>query len=116
MGKVNHKDKPVEQRLNECNQVLAKYPDRLCIYIEKRDRCKTLPDLSKNKYLVPNTITAAQFMFIVRSKLEIPKDCAIFFYINNTIFSGNAEMSTFNKYKAPDGYLYITYTGESCFG
>ena len=116
MGKISHKDKPVEQRLRECTEVLAKYPDRICIYIDKRENCKTLPTLSKNKYLIPKSITAAQFMFVVRSKLDIPKDSALFFYINNRILSGNVEMDTFKKDIGPDGYLYVKYTGEACFG
>ena len=31
--------------------------------------------------------------------------------------SGEIEMQEFSKkYKDPDGYLYIKYTGESCYG
>jgi len=116
MGKVIHKEKTFEQRLKECNNILTKYPDRICIYIEKLETCKTLPDLVKNKYLVPKTITAAQFIIVIRSKLPVPKDKALFFYINNSIISGNIIMETFNKYKDPDGFLYIKYTAESCFG
>ena len=117
MKKVSHKEKPVEQRIKECTDIMLKYPDRICIYVEKRLNCKTLPDLEKNKYLVPRTITAAQFIFVIRSKLNIKKDTALFFYINNNIISGTMTVDEFyDKYKNLDGFLYIEYTAESCFG
>lgn len=117
MEKVMHKEKPFEQRVKESNDILAKYPDRVCLYIEKYENCKTVPDLEKKKYLVPASITASQIIFIIRSKLNIPKDKALFFYINNNIISGDTTIYTYNnKYKNADGFLYLKYNAESCFG
>jgi hypothetical protein len=42
-----HKEKPFERRLKESNDIIAKYPDRVCLYIEKHEKCKTVPDLEK---------------------------------------------------------------------
>ena len=117
MKKISQKEKSLDQRKTECSTVLDRYPDRVCVYIEKQQRCKNIKDLEKHKYLVPKTITAAQFIIVIRSKLEIPKDKAIFFYVHNTIMSGTALMSDFNtKYKSDDGFLYVTYIGENCYG
>jgi GABA(A) receptor-associated protein len=117
MGKVSHKEKSLEQRLKESTQIREKYPDRICIYIEKNKSCKTLFDLDKNKYLVPDTITVAQIMSVIRSRISIPKESALFFYINNHIISGNTSIIThYKNYKDPDGFLYIKYSGENAFG
>ena len=117
MGKISHKEKTLEQRLKESTEILSKYPDRICVFIEKKDNCKTLPDLDKKKYLVPKTITAAQFIFIIRNKIKITKGVALFFYANNLIINGDVEMNEINgNNKSPDGFLYIKYTSENCFG
>lgn len=117
MGKISHKEKTFEQRLKESSEILTKYPDRICVYIEKTDKCKTLPELAKKKYLIPKNITAAQFILIIRNKIEIAKESALIFYVNNSIMTGSATMSVINdEHCAPDGFLYIKYAGETCFG
>ena len=105
------------ERLAQTTNILAKYPDRVCIYIEKQASCKSLPIINKNKFLVPNGITAAQFIYVIRKKITVLPQQAIFLYINNTIISGNTRMIELsNKYINNDGFLYITYSGENCFG
>ena len=51
-------------------------------------------------------------------KRELKKKCfnKILEFVNNKILSGNIEMNTFEKSKNEDGYLYVKYTGETCFG
>ena len=113
----SNKLKSFEQRLEQTTNILAKYPDRICIYIERHSLCKTLPVINKNKFLVPNSITAAQFIYVIRKKITISPQQAIFLYINNTIVSGNTRMIEIsNKYIENDGFLYIKYSGENCFG
>lgn len=117
MGKLSHEEKSFEERLSESRQILLKYPDRICIYVEKAKSCKLLSDLKKKKYLVPSNITMAQFIFVIRSKINVSNKTALFFHINNKSISSNSLMSELNdKYKDQDGFLYIKYTGENCFG
>tara|TARA_B100001057_G_scaffold464841_2_gene520380 strand:- start:293 stop:646 length:354 start_codon:yes stop_codon:yes gene_type:complete len=117
MGKLSHEEKTLEQRLSESRQILLKYPDRVCIYVEKAKTCKLVSDLKKKKYLVPSKITMAEFIFVIRSKINISKETALFFHINNKSVSTNSLMCELNdKYKDQDGFLYIKYSGENCFG
>ena len=115
--KNSHKEKSLEQRLNESSTILKRHPDRICVYLEKQETCKTIPDLDKNKYLVPNSITISQFTYVIRSRIKLAADQAIFLFVNNTVISGNTTMiEVYNKYKGEDGFLYITYSGENTFG
>lgn len=117
MGVISHKEKTFEQRLTESTEILKKHPDRICVYIEKKENCKSLPDIEKKKYLVPITTDVAQFIYIIRNKVNISKEQALFIYINNTIINGSITMGEVNnKYKSDDGFLYIKYTGENVFG
>ena len=117
MGKLSHEEKSLEQRLSESKKILLKYPDRICIYVEKAKTSKLLCDLKKKKYLVPSKITMAEFIFVIRSKINVSKETALFFHINNKIISSNSIMRELNdKYKDQDGFLYIKYSDENCFG
>ena len=117
MGKLSHEEKSLEQRLSESRRILLKYPDRICIYIEKDKTCKLLSDLKKKKYLVPSNITMAEFIYVIRSKINVSKETALFFHINNKSMCSNCLMSELNdKYKNQDGFLYIKYSSENCFG
>ena len=114
---INHKDKTIEERLKESKKVFEKYPDRLCIYIEKSEKCKLVNNLEKNKYIIPNTISVAEFIVIIRKRINITSEQGIFFFVNNITISGNTLMlDIYNKHKAEDNFLYITYSGENCFG
>ena len=114
---ISHKDKSLEERLIESKKVYDKYPNRLCIYIEKSKRCKIVNELEKNKYIIPNTITVAEFIVIIRKRINITSEQGLFFFVNNITISGNTLMSDiYNKYHADDNFLYITYSGENCFG
>lgn len=106
-----------QQRLNETNRVLSKYPDRLPIYCERLNSQIDLPDIDKNKYLVPYDITLGQFMYIIRKRLKLQSDEAIFLFINNKMMSTSQTMMNIYYYeKDPDGFLYIKYSKESIFG
>ena len=118
MRKISHMEKSLKQRQTDSQRIMQKYPERICIYIEKAKLCKNIQDLDNHKYLIPNTITVAQFIYVIRSKITIPNDQALFFYVNNsTLISGDTAMIEINnKHKNEDGFLYINYSGESCFG
>ena len=118
MGKMKHSEKSFEQRLFESTKIREKYPQRICIYIEKSDICNNIQTIDKNKYLVPNNLSISQFIFVIRNRIKLPKEIALFFYTkNNCILSGNTSMiELYDKYKDNDGFFYITYSGENCFG
>jgi GABA(A) receptor-associated protein len=106
-----------QQRINESNRVLSKYPDRLPIFCEKLNGQLDLPDIDKNKYLVPYDITLGQFMYIIRQRLKLHPDEAMFLFVNNKMMSiSQTIMNVYYYEKDPDGFLYIKYSKESTFG
>ena len=117
MQKVSHAEKTLEERQNESNIMLKHYPGRCCIYIEKSNTCKNLDDLTKKKFLVPNTLTCDQLMYLIRSKLILKKEEALFFFIGKKMMTGRIPMGDLHKkYSADDNFLYIKYASENCFG
>ena len=117
MQKLNHYDKPIIERQGEVKKMIKEYPGRSCLYIEKASTCKTLKELTKKKFLVPNTLTADQLMYLIRSRLTLTNEEALFFYINKRMLSGQTQLGDlYKKYKEKDNFLYIKYASENCFG
>ena len=106
-----------QQRLQESSRVLTKYPDRKPIICEKSYRQQDLPDIDKRKYLVPNDLTVAQFMYVIRNRMKLGPEEAIFLFINGQMITGSAIIGNIYEYqKDPDGFLYIQYAKENTFG
>lgn len=100
----------------ELEQVLIKYPDRVPVLVEKSEK-SDVPDIDKHKYLVPMDLTLGQFVYIIRKRIELDSQKAIFVFVNNTIPPTSALMGTiYNEHKDDDLYLRVTYTGENTFG
>lgn len=117
MPKVSHKERPIEERREEARAMIKEFPGRSCLYIEKSPNCETLDNLSKKKYLVPNTISCDQLMYIIRSRLVLKKEEALFFYVDKRMICGSTQLGDlYKKYKDKDNFLYIKYASENCFG
>mgnify|MGYP003706012285 CR=1 FL=1 len=115
---MKHTEKSFEERLNESIKIMELHTDRVCIYVEKSNECHSLNQIDRNKYLVPNNLSIGQFLYVIRKRIKLPQEKALFFYTKNkSLLSGSTHIiDIYNKHKDSDGFLYITYTGENCFG
>ena len=111
---------PFAMRKEEASRILSKYPDRIPIIIERSEECSNdIPVVDKKKYLVPNDITTGQFTYIIRKRIELEPEKAIFLFAGDdyTIPPSSSLISEiYNNYKDEDGFLYFTYSGENTFG
>ncbi|KAH0504535.1 Gamma-aminobutyric acid receptor-associated protein-like 2 [Microtus ochrogaster] len=67
-------------RCVESAKIRAKYPDRVPVIVEKVSGSQIV-DIDKRKYLVPSDITVAQFMWIIRKRIQLPSEKAIFLFV-----------------------------------
>ena len=106
-----------DKRKEVANRVKAKYADLVPVIVEKA-RNTDAPDIDKKKYLVPRDITVGKFVFEVRRHMSLKADKAIFLFVGeNVVPPTGALMSTiYEKHHDEDGFLYVTYSGESTFG
>ena len=68
------------KRKSESTRILNKYPDRIPIICEK-DRNNSVQDIDKKKYLVPMDLTLGQFIYIIRKRIKINPEKALFLFI-----------------------------------
>ena len=107
----------VYQRRQEAGNIRAKYPDRIPTIVEK-SLGSDVPQVDKQKYLVPCDLTAGQFMYVIRKRMKMSPERALFIFVNNTIPRQTDLMSTLYEHHKDeqDGFLYVTYAGENTFG
>ena len=106
-----------QEREKESNRIREKYPERIPVIVEKSYKCKYLSDLEK-KYLVPNDITVGQLCYIVRRRLTLSAEKALFLFIDNKLLPASSELigKLYETEKNKDGFLYVTYCSENTFG
>ncbi|KAF8286714.1 autophagy-related protein 8 [Trypanosoma cruzi] len=105
-----------ESRQKEAAKVRERHPDRLPIICEKVDD-SDIGDLDKGKFLVPSDLTVGQFVLVLRKRVRVDADEAIFLFVNGAVPPTTAQMSDlYAHHKDEDGFLYIKYSGEATFG
>lgn len=114
--RIYHKQKVhFEKRKNDSEKILAKYPNRIPVIVERFG--DEVPEIDRSKYLVPEDLTMANFMYVIRKRLKLKPEKAIYLFVNDKIMSGIDYISTvYEKYHDEDGFLYIMYSGETTFG
>jgi len=107
-----------EDRLTEAKRVLSKYPDRIPIICERSSTATPdCPVIDKKKYLVPRTYTVGEFLFVIRKRLKLGPEKAIFLFVNGSIPPTISLIGDiYQTYKDNDCYLYICYSQENTFG
>ena len=106
-----------EKRKSESDTILVKYPNRIPIIIERDSRSKDVPDIDKKKYLVPDDLTMGQFVYVIRRRLKLEQEKAIFIFVNNILPPTSAFVQqVYEEHRDDDGFLYVTYSGENSFG
>ena len=112
---------PADQRKAESSRVLEKYPDRVPIICERAACHNTgsamVPKLDKTKFLVPQDLTAGQFIYVIRKRLQLPPSQSLFIFIDGCIPPSSELLhSIYTRHKDGDGFLYVSYSGENTFG
>jgi GABA(A) receptor-associated protein len=111
--KANH---TFEQRKSEASRIRAKYPDRIPVIVEKSPN-NDICDIDKHKFLIPADLTVAQFVHVIRKRINLTPEKALFIFVNNVLPPTAEVMSSiYKQHTDTDGFLYVTYSGESTFG
>jgi len=107
----------LEKRQAIANRIRQVYPDRIAIIVNRLT--DDTPAISKFKYLVSMHLSFDNFANSIREYIgSINSQQALFFFVNGTtLISNDTLLSTiYDKYKADDGFLYITYAVENTYG
>ena len=105
-----------EKRQNESQRIIKKYPERVPVVVCK-NYGDTLPDIDKQKFLVPKDMSIGQFMYVIRKRIKLDANQALFILVNNSLQTSTKMLSEiYETCSDPDGFLYIVYSSENTFG
>ncbi len=107
--------KNLEDRKNESKRLRSKYVDYIPVIIEKGNSDL---ELDKNKFLVPNDFTFSQLIYIIRKRLKISPEKALFLITRKGVMINSSEIiiDLYEKYKEEDDFFYLKIYTESTFG
>lgn len=72
-------------------------------------------DYRQKKYLVPADLTVGQFVYVIRKRIKLSPEKAIFIFVDEVLPPTAALMSSiYEEHKDEDGFLYITYVSSDC--
>ena len=120
----------LEARKASAALIRAKHPDRIPVIVHKREGDASLPDIDKRKFLVPSDLTIGQFMYVIRKRIKLAPEQAIFLFVaaatdepgrahaaKGTLPPSAATLqAVYDQHCEDDGFLYMTYSGENVFG
>ena len=107
---------PVAITPMEVIRLRQKFPTHVFVLVRKGPKAIGIPTIDKNKYIVPLTLTFGEFMFIIRKRMRLGPEKALFLFVGNVIPAVSQTMGEINKNYGRNGYLEVFYTGESVFG
>jgi len=104
-----------EKRLEESRRIIEKYPNRVPVICERISN--NVPQVSRKKYLCPDDLSLANFMYVIRKRMNLSPEKALYLFVNNKMIPCSQLLGTvYSTEKNEDGFLYINYAGESTFG
>lgn len=111
------KEKKLDERKNEYNRISNKYPDLIPVICERMNG-SNVPESQRRKYLVPRDITMGQFKYVIRKRIELLPDQALFVFVNQSVLAPTNTLITdiHKEHADEDGFLYMIYSGENTFG
>ena len=111
------KNNSLEKRCKESENILKKYPNRIPVIVERSEKCKEINDIDKNKFLVPNDLTMNQFIYVIRKRLKLSSEKALFVFINDKLMPNSRTLyEIYQEEKEEDDFLYMNYASENTFG
>ena len=102
----------------EADRIMCKYPDRIPVIVNRHKNSTNTPEIDKNKYLVPADLTMGQFLYVIRKRLQMSPEKALFMFVDNSVIC-NTELvcRVYEESRdIDDHFLYVTYSSENTFG
>ncbi|XP_059483690.1 microtubule-associated proteins 1A/1B light chain 3A-like [Neocloeon triangulifer] len=110
--------KSLAERKTEVAAIRSKFPTKIPIIVDRYNKEKSLNPLDKTKFLVPQEITMSQFVTIIRNRMQLSPQQALYLLVNNHSMASLSRTlaEVYQEHKDEDGFLYITYASQETFG
>lgn len=112
----------LRDRIRNSSVVIDKYyPNKVPVVIQKLARETYLPELKKNKFLIPGNMSYSSFLIYLRGVLtaKLCPNTAIFLSTENghMMCSSDKMLNVYQRHSDnQDNFLYLFYCSENTFG
>ena len=116
--------RPLAKRLKDAQMVRTKYEKRLPVVVFPAT--KTTPAISAHKFLVPEELTVGQFLHLLRLRITLKPEQAIFIFATHPTLPSNVDTllcvsdlmkQVYHRHHShDDDFLYLIYDIENTFG
>lgn len=104
----------LEKRKEKSRSIMEKYSDRIPVICQTSN---DLPDLDNYKFLVPDDLTTTNLNYVIRKRIQLEKDKALYFFVGKSLMPSTILCSQlYDRFKDEDGFLYVYICCESTFG
>ena len=105
-------------RKEEANEICVKFPGKYPVIVERYHKEKNLPELDRIKYFVPKQLTMAQFVSVIRTRMQLSAEQSLYFLVNNkhVVSMSMTIQQVYQEEKDDDGFVYMTYASCDMFG
>ena len=102
------RQRTTEQRTQDASRIRSKYPDRIPVICCCDPKSSSLPDIDRQKFLTPATITVGEMVYILRKRMRLDPAKALFVFTEDgTLPTTSSSMSdVYAAHKHHDGFLY----------
>lgn len=120
---VPFRSRPLSDRLAEHARVSREFPGRVGIIVERAKHSRsTVPVVAPCKFLVPSSLTVAQFQQMLQQRMCQPATQALYLFLTtpggkHVLAPSGADFRVLaDSYAGDDGFILIQYAGEDTFG
>jgi len=107
----------LQERREDAKRRMKENPGHVPIVLTM-DRRSKLPPIDNGKFLMPEDYNLSEFQHIVRQKMQLSKETAIMFFVNNKNIPklDSTMLEVYEQHKDEDSILYITVADVAAFG
>jgi GABA(A) receptor-associated protein len=101
---------------HEIKALQKKYTAHVFVHVKRSPRASNMPELDKHKFIVQREMSLGTFMFVVRKRMKLPPEKAMFLFVDDTIPTTSSTMGEISAIHGENGVLVMHYAGENTFG